>query len=39
MALLGVEPAVQFMITGGVLLTAVVFDSMARRAAESLGRD
>jgi D-xylose transport system permease protein len=38
MALLGVEPAVQFMITGGVLLTAVVFDSLARRAAESRGR-
>ncbi|MFI6279739.1 sugar ABC transporter permease [Streptomyces sp. NPDC050988] len=39
MALLGVEPAVQFMITGGVLLTAVVFDALARRAAESRGRD
>ncbi|CAM5737144.1 hypothetical protein SALBM311S_04131 [Streptomyces alboniger] len=38
MALLGVEPAVQFMITGGVLLTAVVFDSLARRAAASRGR-
>ncbi|MEU0210406.1 sugar ABC transporter permease [Streptomyces canus] len=38
MALLGVQPAVQFMITGGVLLTAVVFDSLARRAAESRGR-
>jgi D-xylose transport system permease protein len=38
MALLGVEPAVQFMITGGVLLTAVVFDSLARRAGESRGR-
>jgi D-xylose transport system permease protein len=39
MALLGVETPVQFMITGGVLLTAVVFDSLARRAAESHGRD
>ncbi|WP_328843582.1 sugar ABC transporter permease [Streptomyces sp. NBC_00258] len=38
MALLGVEPAVQFMITGGVLLTAVVFDSLARRAVEARGR-
>ncbi|MFF7388567.1 sugar ABC transporter permease [Streptomyces scabiei] len=38
MALLGVQPAVQFMITGGVLLVAVVFDSLARRAAESRGR-
>ncbi|WP_409000760.1 sugar ABC transporter permease [Streptomyces europaeiscabiei] len=38
MALLGVQPAVQFMITGGVLLVAVVFDSLAHRAAESRGR-
>ncbi|MDN0197908.1 sugar ABC transporter permease [Streptomyces sp. S.PNR 29] len=38
MALLGVESAVQFMITGGVLFTAVVFDSLTRRAAESRGR-
>ncbi|MGW0708221.1 sugar ABC transporter permease [Streptomyces sp. NPDC002643] len=38
MALLGVAPAVQFMITGGVLLIAVIFDSLARRAAESRGR-
>ncbi|WP_329310924.1 sugar ABC transporter permease [Streptomyces sp. NBC_01262] len=38
MALLGVETPVQFMITGGVLLTAVVFDSLARRAADSRGR-
>ncbi|MEU9670508.1 sugar ABC transporter permease [Streptomyces bobili] len=38
MALLGAEPAVQFMITGGVLLIAVVFDSLARRAAESRGQ-
>nr|WP_308426471.1 sugar ABC transporter permease [Streptomyces fuscichromogenes] len=33
MALLGVQPAVQFMITGGVLLIAVVFDALTRRAA------
>ncbi|MFD8718589.1 sugar ABC transporter permease [Streptomyces sp. NPDC059629] len=38
MALLGVQPAVQFMITGGVLLIAVVFDALARRAAVSHGR-
>ncbi|MGW0845867.1 sugar ABC transporter permease [Streptomyces sp. NPDC002787] len=38
MALLGVQPAVQFMITGGVLLIAVVFDALAHRAAESHGR-
>ncbi|MGW2046609.1 sugar ABC transporter permease [Streptomyces sp. NPDC001858] len=38
MALLGVEPPVQFMITGGVLLAAVAFDSLARRAAEARGR-
>ncbi|MER5517734.1 sugar ABC transporter permease [Streptomyces sp. NPDC002763] len=38
MALLGVQPAVQFMITGGVLLVAVVFDSLARRAGAATGR-
>ncbi|WP_405864670.1 sugar ABC transporter permease [Streptomyces sp. NBC_00005] len=38
MALLGVEPSVQFMITGGVLLIAVVFDALARSAAQSRGR-
>ncbi|MFF4398107.1 sugar ABC transporter permease [Streptomyces sp. NPDC001480] len=38
MALLGVESSVQFMITGGVLFAAVVFDSLASRAAESRGR-
>ncbi|GGR00095.1 sugar ABC transporter permease [Streptomyces asoensis] len=38
MALLGVEPPVQFMITGGVLFIAVVFDSLARRSAEARGR-
>ncbi|MDX3247201.1 ABC transporter permease subunit [Streptomyces sp. ME18-1-4] len=39
MALLGVGPPVQFMITGGVLYTAVVFDALARRAAETRGPD
>ncbi|MFJ8108818.1 sugar ABC transporter permease [Streptomyces sp. NPDC096132] len=38
MALLGVGSPVQFMITGGVLYIAVVFDSLARRAADSPGR-
>jgi D-xylose transport system permease protein len=32
MALLGVEDAVQFMITGGVLLAAVAADSLSRRS-------
>ncbi|MDW4905157.1 sugar ABC transporter permease [Streptomyces sp. ADMS] len=35
MALLGVETAVQFMITGGVLVTAVIIDSLGRRTAAS----
>ncbi|MFI5798621.1 sugar ABC transporter permease [Streptomyces sp. NPDC051677] len=39
MALLGLDPPVQFMITGGVLYTAVVFDALARRAAETRGPD
>ncbi|MFD3581914.1 sugar ABC transporter permease [Streptomyces sp. NPDC058683] len=38
MALLGVQTAVQFMITGGVLVIAVVFDSLARRAGVAAGR-
>ncbi|MFF3847008.1 sugar ABC transporter permease [Streptomyces sp. NPDC002328] len=38
MALLGVASPVQFMITGGVLYTAVVVDSLTRRAANPLGR-
>ncbi|MEV6762546.1 sugar ABC transporter permease [Streptomyces sp. NPDC051105] len=38
MALLGVQPAAQFMITGGVLLVAVVFDSLARRTGTAAGR-
>lgn len=33
MALLGVQDAVQFMITGGVLLAAVTTDTLSRRAA------
>ncbi|MFE1250468.1 sugar ABC transporter permease [Streptomyces sp. NPDC058741] len=33
MGLLGVEDAVQFMITGGVLLAAVAADALSRRAA------
>ncbi|MGD3108302.1 sugar ABC transporter permease [Streptomyces sp. YGL11-2] len=37
-ALLGVQPAVQFMITGGVLLVAVVIDSLSRRAQRAHGR-
>ncbi|MDX3456118.1 sugar ABC transporter permease [Streptomyces sp. ME02-8801-2C] len=35
MALLGVQTAVQFMITGGVLITAVIIDSLARSTAAS----
>ncbi|MDX3749487.1 ABC transporter permease subunit [Streptomyces sp. AK08-02] len=38
MALVGVQTAVQYMITGGVLITAVIFDSLARRTPESRGR-
>ncbi|ADI10888.1 ABC transporter permease protein [Streptomyces bingchenggensis BCW-1] len=38
MALLSVESALQFMITGGVLLAAVVLDSLARRSPNSRGR-
>ena len=38
MALMGIQTAVQFMITGGVLLTAVVIDSLARRAQKAHGR-
>jgi D-xylose transport system permease protein len=38
MALLGVEPPIQFVVTGGVLYVAVVFDSLARRAVASRGR-
>ncbi|RKN43170.1 sugar ABC transporter permease [Streptomyces hoynatensis] len=38
MALLGVQVAVQFMITGSVLLAAVVLDSLSRRAQRSHGR-
>ncbi|WP_340385233.1 sugar ABC transporter permease [Streptomyces sp. SS7] len=38
MALLGVGSPVQFMITGGVLYTAVMLDSVTRRSAETHGR-
>jgi D-xylose transport system permease protein len=38
MALLGVQPAVQFMITGGVLLIGVVSDALTQRATASRGR-
>ncbi|MEU9452655.1 sugar ABC transporter permease [Streptomyces sp. NPDC048277] len=38
MALLGVQPAVQFMITGGVLLIAVTSDALTQRTAASRGR-
>ncbi|MFI9048510.1 sugar ABC transporter permease [Streptomyces sp. NPDC053427] len=37
-ALMGIQTAVQFMITGGVLLIAVVIDSLSRRAQKSHGR-
>ncbi|MEV5353776.1 sugar ABC transporter permease [Streptomyces sp. NPDC086081] len=37
MGLLGVEDAVQFMITGGVLLAAVAADALSRRAAARRG--
>ncbi|MFC6066160.1 sugar ABC transporter permease [Streptomyces ochraceiscleroticus] len=38
MALLGIQAAVQFMITGGVLLAAVVLDSLTRRSQRARGR-
>ncbi|MFI1707879.1 sugar ABC transporter permease [Streptomyces griseoruber] len=38
MALLGVGSPVQFMITGGVLYTAVMLDALTRRSAETHGR-
>ncbi|MEU8912610.1 ABC transporter permease subunit [Streptomyces nigrescens] len=37
-ALMGIQTAVQFMITGGVLLIAVVIDSLSRRAQRAHGR-
>ncbi|GGU39227.1 sugar ABC transporter permease [Streptomyces lavendofoliae] len=37
-ALLGIQASVQFMITGGVLLVAVVIDSLSRRAQKAHGR-
>ncbi|WP_326597785.1 sugar ABC transporter permease [Streptomyces sp. NBC_01803] len=38
MALLGIQVAVQFMITGGVLLAAVVVDSLSRHLRKARGR-
>jgi len=38
MALLGIAAAVQYMITGAVLLAAVVIDSVSRRTQRSAGR-
>ncbi|MEU1668479.1 sugar ABC transporter permease [Streptomyces sparsogenes] len=38
MALLSIQSALQFMITGGVLLAAVVLDSVSRRSQKSRGR-
>ncbi|RLV09892.1 ABC transporter permease [Streptomyces griseocarneus] len=38
MALLGIASAVQYMITGAVLLAAVVIDSLSRRTQKSAGR-
>ncbi|WP_425356872.1 sugar ABC transporter permease [Streptomyces inhibens] len=37
-ALMGIQTAAQFMITGGVLLVAVVIDSLSRRAQKAHGR-
>lgn len=37
-ALMGIQTAAQFMITGGVLLVAVVIDSLSRRAQRAHGR-
>ncbi|WP_374215216.1 sugar ABC transporter permease [Streptomyces sp. NEAU-Y11] len=37
-ALMGIQAAVQFMITGGVLLIAVVIDSLSRKAQKAHGR-
>jgi D-xylose transport system permease protein len=38
MALLGIASAVQYMITGAVLLAAIVIDSVSRRAQKTTGR-
>ncbi|WP_240958335.1 sugar ABC transporter permease [Streptomyces barkulensis] len=38
MALLGIAAAIQYMITGAVLLAAVVIDSVSRRTQRSAGR-
>jgi D-xylose transport system permease protein len=37
MVLIGVQPSVQSMITGGVLLAAVVLDSLSRRSQKTHG--
>jgi D-xylose transport system permease protein len=36
--LLGLNTSVQYMITGGVLLAAVIIDSVSRRTQKSAGR-
>jgi D-xylose transport system permease protein len=38
MDLLGLESSIKFMITGGVLLAAVILDSVARRGRQATGR-
>jgi D-xylose transport system permease protein len=38
MDLLALSSSVKFMITGGVLLTAVTIDASARRARQAAGR-
>lgn len=38
MALMGIAASVQYMITGGVLLAAVVIDSVSRRTQKTAGR-
>ncbi|MYV52850.1 sugar ABC transporter permease [Streptomyces sp. SID3212] len=38
MALLGIQSAVQLMITGGVLLAAVIIDSLSRQSQQAHGR-
>ncbi|MFI9271458.1 sugar ABC transporter permease [Kitasatospora sp. NPDC052896] len=38
MVLLGIQPAVQSMVTGGVLLAAVILDSLSRRSQRAHGR-
>ncbi len=38
MDLLAYESSVKFMVTGGVLLIAVIIDSLARRSRRAAGR-